>query len=151
MKHTLLTLFLVIGFSGHSQTVLQTMNSGSVIGTAGSISVGEIVVIPQNATQPQSGIIGILAQVNQQTLEVPSYQLDENVTVFPNPTTEGITFSTKLFLSSEKVSIYNLSGQLVSKKQVSAENTIGLAELPVGVYLIQFENKNIPSFKIVKR
>lgn len=151
MKQTLLITLLLVCLSGKAQSIVQSVNSGSIIGSSGSISIGEIVVNPINESQSSSGIIGILAQVNQQTLEVPQLDLNNKITVFPNPTTSVISFQTKVDLVNEKVSVYNLSGKLVSKKQVSAENSIDLSDVANGVYLITFENKKINSFKIIKR
>ena len=133
----------MLSLSGKAQSVVQSVNSGSITGSSGSISVGEIVINPVNESQSSSGIIGILAQVNQQTLEVPQLDLNNKITVFPNPTTSIISFQTKVDLVNEKISVYNLSGKLVSKKQVSAENSIDLSDVANGVYLITFDNKKI--------
>lgn len=151
MKQTLLFFFLLMGLSGKAQSVVQSINSGSIIGSSSVISVGEIVVNPINESQSSSGIIGILAQVNEQTLEVPQLDLNDKITVFPNPTTSRISFQTKADLVNEKISVYDLSGKLVSKKQVSTENSIDLSDITNGVYLITFDNKKINSFKIIKR
>ena len=146
MKQILLFSFLFVMLSASSQSVIQSVNSGSIIGTSGSVSVGEIVVIPENQSSSSSGIIGILVQ----TLEVPQLELSEKITVYPNPTTASILFQTTINLFDEKVSIYNLSGHLVSQKQITDENALDLSELSTGIYLIQFANKNIKSFKIIK-
>lgn len=150
MKQTILILLLGICFSGSSQTVVQSVNSGSLITSSTSISIGEIVVVPQNQNQSNSGIIGLLAQT-QQSLEVTQLELSGKITVFPNPTVAMINFKTDTNLLNEKVSIYNLSGQLISKKQITANNTLDLSDLQAGVYLIQFNNQKINSFKIIKR
>ncbi len=150
MRQTLLILLLFMSFTGSSQTVLQSVNSGSLITPSSSISIGEIVVIPVNQNQSASGIIGVLAQT-QQTLEVPQLELSEKITVFPNPATAVISFKTNTNLLNEEVLVFNTSGQLVSKKIVAINNTLDLAELQPGIYLIQFSNKKIKSFKIIKR
>ena len=149
MKQLLLLSFLIVTFSASSQSVIQSVNSGSIISSSSSVSIGEIVVVPVNPSQSSSGIIGILAQVNQ-TLEVPQLELSETITVFPNPTTATVFFKTNTNLLDEKVSIFNLSGQLISQKQITADNALDLSELSTGVYLIRFTNKNINSFKIIK-
>jgi len=146
MKQLLLLSFLIAGITANSQSVIQSVNSGSVISTNGSVSVGEIVVVPQNETQSSSGIIGILTQ----TLEVKELNLTEKIKVYPNPTTSIIYFQTETNLADEKISIHNLSGQLVSEKRITDGNALDLSELSTGVYLIQFSNKNINSFKIIK-
>lgn len=147
MKHLLLLSFLFVTLSASSQSVIQSVNSGSIISSSSSISVGEIVIVPQNQTQSSSGIIGILTQTQ---LEVPQLELSGKITVFPNPTMSSIYFQTDTNLTDEKISIFNLSGQLVSEKRVAADYSLDLSELSTGVYLIQFTNKNIHSFKIIK-
>ena len=150
MKQLLLFSFLIVTLSASSQSVIQSVNSGSIISSSSSVSVGEIVVVPVNQSQSSSGIIGILAQVNQ-TLEVPELELSEKITVFPNPTMAMIYFQTDTNLMNEKISVFNLSGQLISEKRVTSDNSLDLSELSTGVYLIQFTNKKINSFKIIKR
>ncbi len=150
MKQLLLLSFLIVTLSASSQSVIQSVNSGSIIAAGSSVSVGEIVVVPQNQNQSSSGIIGLLAQT-QQALEVPQLALSGKITVFPNPTIATVFFKTETNFLNEKVSIYNLSGQLITKKQITANNALDLADLQSGVYLIQFTNKKINSFKIIKR
>jgi hypothetical protein len=149
MKHFLLFSFLTLTISASSQSVIQSVNSGSVIAANSSISVGEIVVVPQNQNQSSTGIIGLLAQT-QQALEVPQLELSSKIKVFPNPTTATVYFQTDTNLSDEKVSIYTMTGQLVSEKKIGTDNSLDLSALQTGVYLIQFSSKNINSFKIIK-
>jgi len=146
MKPLLLFSFLIIGFTAHSQSMIQSVNSGSIISSNSSVSVGEIVVIPVNQNQSSSGIIGILVQ----TLEVPQLELSSSITVYPNPTMATVYFQTETNLTDEKVSIFNLSGQLISEKNIATDNSLDLSELSTGVYLIQFTNIKINSFKIIK-
>ena len=148
MKQILLLSFLIVTLSASSQSVIQSVNSGSIIGVSSSVSVGEIVVVPVNQSQSSSGIIGILTQTQ---LEVPQLELSEKIKVFPNPTMASIYFQTETSLLGENVSVFNLSGQLVSEKKITENNALDLSELSAGVYLIQFSNKNINSFKIIKR
>ena len=150
MKQLLLFSFLIVTISASSQSVIQSVNSGSIIGASGSVSVGEIVVVPVNQSQSSSGIIGIFAQVTN-PLEVTHLELSKKITVYPNPTMASIYFQTDTNLVDEKISIFNLSGQLISQKQITGDNALDLSDLSSGVYLIQFTNKNINSFKIIKR
>lgn len=151
MKKLLLLFTFLFCITAQSQSVIQSVNSGSLITSSSSISIGEIVITPQNQQQSSTGIIGILAQVNSQNLEVPELALNEKITVFPNPTINSITFQTENKLQNEKVNIVSITGQIVSKKQISDTNSLDLSELQNGVYIIEFENKSIPTFKIIKR
>jgi hypothetical protein len=146
MYRILFFAFLTFTISVSSQSVIQSVNSGSLITASSSVSIGEIVVVPQNQSQSSSGIIGILVQ----TLEVPQLELNNKITVYPNPTSATIYFQTETSLLDEKISVYNLSGQLISEKKITVDNALDLSELSTGMYLIQFANKGINSFKIIK-
>jgi len=150
MKKTLLVIALLLSTAGMmAQTILQTINSGSIVAPSSSVSIGEIVIVPQNTTQSQSGIIGILAQ-NQQTLEVPQFAVNADIVAFPNPTTAGVIFNSNINLSDQEISIFNTAGQLVFKTKVSENNEIDLSPLSAGIYLIRFADKNLNPFKIIK-
>ena len=149
MKQLLLFTFLGISLSGKAQSVIQTINSGSVIGASSSASVGEIIIIPQNQNQSASGLIGILIQVNQQFLEVGEFELTETIKVYPNPTVAKIFFESRENLASQKISIFNTAGQQVMQKQVAADNSVDMTDLSAGIYLIQLADKK-NSFKIIK-
>lgn len=150
MKQLLFFSFLIVTLSASSQSVIQSINSGSIIGASGSIAVGEIVVIPQNQTQSISGILGLLSQVNQ-TLEVPQLTLSEKIVVYPNPTVAAVYFQTNATIAGEMVSVFTMSGKLISEKKIATDNSLDLSQLPSGVYLITFANQKIASFKIIKR
>ncbi|NMH27792.1 T9SS type A sorting domain-containing protein [Flavobacterium silvaticum] len=143
------TLFVTLLFSVamQGQALLQTVNSGSVIAASSAVSVGEIVVIPENQIQSQSGIIGILTE---SVLEVKEYQVYADITVYPNPTTSGIYFKSGNPLVGEKVSVYAQSGQKLLSAILNTDYQLDLSSLSSGVYLIQSENKKFKSFKIVK-
>ena len=134
---------------GYSQSVIQSVNSGSLITASSSVSIGEIVVVPENAIQSASGLIGILAQIDS-TLEIPEFAVSANVTVYPNPTTAGIYFSGKENLVGETVSIFNNVGQLVREQKIASDHSVNLSELQTGIYFIQIQNRKINSFKIIK-
>ena len=144
------TLFLFVLFLNYANGQ-STVNSGSLITSNAMVSIGEIVVNPENTSQSSSGIIGILAQINQQTLEISQFDVAENVTVYPNPTVAKLFFESQKNLSNEKIVIYNESGQLIAEKKIDKSNSIDLNELSSGIYLIQFSNKQLKSFKIIKK
>lgn len=147
MKQLLLFSFLVAGLAANAQSVIQSVNSGSIISPSSSVSVGEIVVVPQNQNQSSSGLIGILTQTQ---LEVKELELSAKIKVYPNPTMAMIYFQTENNLVDERLYIFNISGQLVAEKKITADNALDLSELSAGVYLIRFTNTNINSFKIIK-
>lgn len=133
----------------HAQSVVQTVNSGSVISARSSISVGEIIVVPENQNQSSSGIIGILA-TTQEMLEVPQFEIAKNIVVYPNPTVSKIFFETQESLINETISVFSNSGQKVLSTKLTSDNSLDLSVLSSGIYLIQFSNQNLKSFKIIK-
>ncbi len=151
MKKILFVLIVTFSAIGNAQSIVQTVNSGSVISASSSVSIGEIVVVPENTSQSNTGIIGILAQINSQTLEVEQFEVAENISVFPNPTVAKLFFSSKNSLMNKKVLIYNELGQLIENKKVDTDNALNLENLACGIYMIQFEDRNLKTFKIIKK
>lgn len=151
MKKILFVLIVTFSAIGNAQSIVQTVNSGSVISASSSVSIGEIVVVPENTSQSNTGIIGILVQINSQTLEVEQFEVAENISVFPNPTVAKLFFSSKNSLMNKKVLIYNELGQLLEEKKVDTDNALNLENLASGIFIIQFEDRNLKTFKIIKK
>ena len=149
MKQILFSVLFCVSSICYSQSVVQSVNSGSLITTQTSVSIGEIVIVPAQ-NQSNSGLIGILTQVNQQQLEVSQFEISKNIVVYPNPTVATIYFKTSENLLNENVSIYNTTGQLVLESKITNDNSLDLIQLSSGIYLIQFSNKKFNSFKIIK-
>ena len=148
MKQTIVIMALIASSLTNAQSVVQTVNSGSVISARSSISVGEIIVVPENQTQSNSGIIGILA-TTQEMLEVPQFEIAKNIIVYPNPTISKIFFETKESLTNETISVFSNSGQKVLTSKLTSDNSLDLTALSSGIYVIQFSNKKFKSFKII--
>ncbi len=150
MKKCITLTFIVFGLICQAQSAIQTINSGSVIDPKSMISVGEIYITPANANLPSSGIIGILAQVNQQQLEVNQFALTENISVYPNPTVAKIYFESKENLQNQKVAVYDNLGKLIRQTKVATDNSVDLESLSSGIFVIQLNDNNVNSFKIIK-
>ncbi len=151
MKLKLSFLFVITSVVLHSQALIQTVNSGSIIALNSSISIGEVVIVSVNQNQLNSGIIGILSQVNAQNLEVSNFEISKNIVVYPNPTSAEIYFETTENLSNQLVLIIDQSGKVVLKTCVNADKSLDLKSLSSGIYQIQFLNKNYKLFKIIKK
>jgi len=150
MKKIILITLLCNSFLNYAQSTIQSVNSGSIITASSSVSIGEIVVNPVNQNQSSSGLIGILAQVNEQTLEVPEYELADDIIVSPNPTVASIQFKSEINLANENVAVYTTTGQLVSEMKIQSDNSVDLSELSSGIYIIQLATDSKKSFKIIK-
>jgi Secretion system C-terminal sorting domain len=151
MKKVILFTLFFNSFLNYAQSTIQSVNSGSLITANSSVSIGEIVVNPVNQNQSSSGLIGILVQVNEQTLETPEFELADDIIVSPNPTVASIQFKSETNLTNETISVYNTNGQLVSEKKIQLDNSVDLSELSSGIYIIQLASDSKKSFKIIKR
>jgi len=80
---------------------------------------------------------------------------DITLTVFPNPTSHILTLQISEY-NNEKLSyqLFDLQGRLLKSEQiVGAETQINTENLPASTYLMSVlnqENKNVQSFKIIK-
>lgn len=145
MKYIIFYLLIFLTAITSAQSVVQSINSGGFVSSVSSISVGEIIV-----DNSPTGLIGIVAQINEQLLEVPQFEVSNTITVYPNPTSELINFESNENLSNESISIYNVAGQIVLQKNID-NNTVDLSRLVKGQYFIQFQNKKNKSFQIIKK
>ena len=149
MKNRLLTFIVLTGSIGYAQSVVQSVNSGSLIAANTAVSIGEIVVNPVNPNQSSSGIIGILTTVNS-TLEVKQFDVSESITAYPNPTVAKIFFTSQEHLAGKSIVVYDNSGKLVLQTKISEDNAVDLQSLPTGIFLIRFDDQKLKTFKIIK-
>ncbi len=70
----------------------------------------------------------------------------DKVEVYPNPAKEFVTIKLNKEVET-KVSIYNSIGQLVLEKIVKGTQNIDTSKLNKGIYIIQFENKEVKTSK----
>lgn len=148
MKIKLLTTLLITGYA-YSQSAVQTVNSGSLLASATSVSVGEIILDPVGGHQSSSGIIGLLVQIDGQVLQTPSFAVSETVTVFPNPTKAQLYFAGK-DVSNQSVSVYDNSGKRIVQTRVAADQSVNLEGLPNGIFQIRLQDES-KIFTIIKQ
>ncbi|MFA7688371.1 MAG: T9SS type A sorting domain-containing protein, partial [Moheibacter sp.] len=79
-------------------------------------------------------------------------ELENKITLYPNPTTGIINLQTQQKVNS--VSVYNLMGQKVSFHPLNKENTsIDISNLSSGIYFVEVilnNNKKIKTYKVIK-
>lgn len=131
-------------------------SGGDATGSGGTVaySVGQAVY---NAN---SNVSGTVSQGVQQAYEIFTVGINEtelniSLSVFPNPTADNLTL---LISDYKKVNLtyqlYDMHGELLNNGQVTAQQTqINTASLSPAVYFILIvnqENKQVQSFKIIK-
>ena len=153
----LLILTIGLSWSDFAQAQ-QSSNSagGDATGNGGSVaySVGQIVYTTH------TGSTGSVAQGVQQAYVISSVginetELNSSLSLFPNPIVDNLTLQISDF-NKEKLSylLFDTEGKLLTNGQVIAEQTqINTASLPPATYFIKVlnqENKQVESFKIIK-
>jgi hypothetical protein len=150
----LLTGFCVLAIN----IILAQENSvsagGETIGSGGSssYSIGQT-----NYAFQTDGNINIIEGVQQpyeiSVLEIKDFGLIENISVFPNPTTQFVTISTQEFEGLE-FQLFDINGRLIqSGKLRNSETTINVSQLPQATFLLNIlKNNSIGNtFKIIKK
>ena len=91
--------------------------------------------------------------------EAPEYFIEKiaqvELKIYPNPTTEKITFEILGFVETRLIvslQLYSLTGQLLQTHPVrSTTTTISLAGFPAGTYILKVQiNDRIEDWKIIK-
>ncbi len=78
------------------------------------------------------------------TTRVDINNMNDNIKIIPNPSSESIMISCKENLQFKKVKIIDINGnELMSMNNVETNNIINISQLPIGVYNIILENENL--------
>jgi hypothetical protein len=131
-------------------------SGGDATGSGGTVaySIGQVVYTTN------SGSSGSVAQGVQHAYEIFTVGIEEttlniSLIAFPNPTSENLTLQIS-DINNEKLAyqLFDIQGKLLSNGQVTAQQTqINTASLPSATYFIHVvnqENKQVQSFKIIK-
>jgi hypothetical protein len=156
-KKIILFLTLSACISSHSQFI-----SKQVIGSAGStqtnsnlkvsFSVGELVVGIMTTANNQLGN-GYWPSLNLQSLNIEDTNLEEQLKIYPNPTTQFISISHPL-ISLFEVVIQDINGKKLFDGGVNSEEPLNFSNYSSGIYLLTIKNnsnnkKN--TYKIIKK
>jgi aminopeptidase N len=76
----------------------------------------------------------IISRNNVATLANESFDLEQTISIYPNPTTNELHIMMPTTLQLDKVEIYNTLGQLVGQKDA---NDFSVAELSAGLHLLK--------------
>lgn len=134
-----------------------TSSGGNATGSNGNVSytIGQVVYTTN------TGTTGSLAQGVQQPFEIQTvlgidnFNINLQMTVFPNPTTSWLQLVIKNY-GFEKLNyqIFDINGKLVLQSKISTEaTTISMENLSTNIYLLKVleNNKEVKTFKIIKK
>jgi hypothetical protein len=148
-KYLFLCFFFIASIT-RGQAVIGVTNSGAYSGSNLIFSVGEVYIDPITPTnEVNSGIIGILSLIEFTVTGTDEALYSSDIRAYPNPTHQQLNFEIKEHLPFSKIYIYSINGELVASKNCNT-SSVDLSSLPPGTYIIRSENKNIPSFTIIK-
>lgn len=71
--------------------------------------------------------------------EIPQHNAVQDITIYPNPATDLISINLPSNYSNPQLSIYNLTGQLLSQKPITSTQ-IPITELRNGMYIFVIES-----------
>ena len=159
MKHKTIKLSLLllsIGLTANGQEAV-TSSGGDATGSDGSVaySVGQTVYssYSNNSANVNEGVQQAFEIF---TLGLEDQELNSQLSVFPNPTTENISLQIDNYEDQKMIyRLHNMQGKLLNTGKVNAQKTqIKTEKLQAGVYFIHIvsQEKQIKqSFKIIKK
>lgn len=103
-----------------------------------------------NETLTLTNLNGNYAVYGRQTLSLKSIDIQQQVSVYPNPVSSVLNIESKGEVI--KYSIYNLNGSLISDFRANSVNKIDVSKLNSGIYFLKLmsENKQIQTLKFIK-
>ena len=129
---------------------------GDAAGNGGSVaySVGQVVYTTKTSTSCKVSQ-GVQQVYEIYTVEIKETALNIKFSLYPNPSADILTLQTS-DNNKEKLSyqLFDMQGKLLCNGQVTTQQTqINTESLPSATYFIHIvnrENKNVQSFKIIK-
>ncbi|WP_052309036.1 ice-binding family protein [Aequorivita sublithincola] len=87
---------------------------------------------------------------NSVVLGINESSLDQDLALYPNPTTNVVNLVNKTNISLEKMMIYDIIGKLVSQtnlREMQGEKAVDVSSLAAGVYVVQIIGNNASTVK----
>jgi len=150
----LMAVMLWAGFAQAQESV--NASGGDATGTGGTVaySIGQVVYTTSTGSDG-SAAQGVQHAYEIFTIGIKETELNISLIAFPNPTTENLTLQISDY-NNEKLSyqLFDIQGKQLRNGQVTAQQTpINMNGLPSASYFINVvnqENKQVQSFKIIK-
>jgi hypothetical protein len=145
-------LFLTLCSSNSfGQFTISSTNSGAFSGVNFMYSVGEIYVEPEtNSDDTNSGLMGILYQIEFSVSGIDEILQSDDFRVYPNPTCQVLHFNLNTKKRVESIHVYDIYGKLVLSSALR-EYKIDVSHLPAATYFIKTDNEKIDVLKIIKQ
>ncbi len=111
----------------------------------------QIVVNHKNNLLSGSQDFSLIVTGINNTLNVDSQTFNNNINIYPNPTTDLLNFDITGNILLDKVEIYDTIGKRVLSSQIN-NNSVDVSELTAGVYFVKiYSGENQTTKKIIKK
>jgi hypothetical protein len=157
MKQLFTTLFILIYFLAHAQTIEREVVSTS--GNFYSNSAGQLsTTLGEPIISTTSSGTNELTQGFQQTkttvTSIEDYQTDFEMNVYPNPVSEYIIIKIEKIKEDINFTIYTIEGKIIINNQLKElETKLDIGGFAKGSYFLNIteQNKIIKTYKIIKQ
>jgi uncharacterized surface protein with fasciclin (FAS1) repeats len=127
----------IVTLNGQSVTV--TINANGVFINNAKVTVADIVA--------DNGVVHVIDAVLLPTVSTKNLAIETLEGLYPNPSSD-LLFINNLQNDAQRYQITDLNGKLMQESAINGDNSIEIATLPVGVYLLNIQGKD--SVKIGK-
>ncbi|MCQ2284833.1 MAG: fibronectin type III domain-containing protein, partial [Bacteroidales bacterium] len=109
------------------------------------------VQIIAHCTNGQTSAGSEIAHFTTTNVGVNEYDIDGNISIFPNPTTGMVQVSSSKFQVSS-VDVYDVYGKLLKTDAMIGNNTVDLSSYAAGVYFLRVSTENgVVTKRVVKK
>lgn len=127
------------------------LNGTNYTATAGLVVIPAVPAGTNAITKGGTTNLYYIKTEYQSVLGLPNNSATQKVVLYPNPVTSELNISSPNSKTIEKVSVYNLVGQLV-KNVGGNHKSIDMSDLSSGTYLVKIQtNEGVIDRKIIKR
>lgn len=155
-RKILVLAFILAAFKGNAQDATNA-SGGNALGTTGTVSytVGQVVYTTV------TGANGSIAQGVQQAFEIQpilgidNFNINLQLAVYPNPTTNWLQLEVKnIDFSTLRYQLFDINGRLLLNERIAAAiSTIQMERLPASLFVLKVidNNREVKTFKIIKK
>lgn len=155
-RWSFLILFLSLFYAVNAQESLNSVG-GNIVTQDGSVSysIGQTLYTYSESSSGNSLSIGVQQAYEIIDVSINNSEIDLNIAIYPNPTSDLITLSLKHSeIENLSYQLFDISGKLIYENSIISEYTnIQIQNLAQATYLLQVidVNKNkLKTFKILK-
>jgi len=131
------------GFVVFNIEALSSISNNTLVQNTASIFFDQNAPV-QTSTASTTFVLNLPTGISESTIN------DNEIFVYPNPTSGILTVNTSTSTSSDDLEIFDFTGKLISRQPLKTNNSIDFTHFTKGVYTVKIlQNENVRVFKIV--